>query len=139
MGFTPKRTVYVLDFADTALDGLTVRMGTASIGEFLSLGELSDVIEDSTNVAEQVAAMGAALKLAANALISWDLERDGEPVATDLDGLSSMEPAHAMLLVNAWQRAVGDVDRPLERGSTDGSPSAEPLPPMEPLSASPAA
>ena len=49
MSFQRKRKVYVLDFADTDLDGLTVRARTAPLGTAMQLGSLGDrLFKDDT-------------------------------------------------------------------------------------------
>lgn len=139
MGFTPKRTTFVLDFEGTELDGLTVRARHATLGTFMHLGELA-VRANEEDGADQLEAMQAQLDLFDEVLVGWDLlDEDGNGVPANAAGLKTLEPGHAKLIINAWRTAMSQVTGPLVEPSSSGSPSEALSLPMEPLSPSQAA
>lgn len=153
MGFQAPRRVYTLDFADTELDGLTVKTTSAPIDMLLRMGSLVDAVggapdpealaalpqdEQVKAVAGFMGTIESLVKSYAGVLISWDLEdAAGQPVPATEAGLRTLDPAHLMLIIRAWQQAVAEVPAPLDGASTGGSPlEALSTLPMEPLSQS---
>jgi len=137
MGYSPPRRIYELDFEGTELDGLTVKARGASLGRFLSLGQLADRAGQAETASDEMAAITEMLDLFDEVLIEWDLDDEaGERVPATSAGMLTLDPAHVMLIVGAWQRAVAAVPAPLQVASTAGSPSLAGSMPMEPLSPS---
>jgi hypothetical protein len=145
VGFTPKRTVYTLDFEGTELDGLIVKARSVSVGTLLEFTAMADLAERLTGdgaaqAAEGVEVMrvvGDLLGSFADVLRSWNLtDEDGDDVPPTLDGLRSLEFRHAMTIITAWTRAASDVPAPLSSGSSGGAPPLELSIPMDAPSAS---
>ncbi len=135
-----KRTVYTLDFADTELDGLTVKATGAPIGTLLDLIGMIDLAErlgasttaDAEAGPEALRAVGELLAGFAKVLRSWDLEDDdGTAVPATLEGLRTLEMRHAMLVISTWAGAASAVPAPLSSGSSGGQPPPELSIPME--------
>lgn len=148
-GFTPKRRVYVLHFeGDEELEGLIVRARSAPIGMMLQLGEMVGQIRDLPLGGAQgdldVAAVSASLgvmrtiiDLYAQVLISWNYQDEhGTPVPATAEGMATLDPAHLMRIIRAWQTVVAEAPADLGNGSSGGGLSAAPPLPMEPLSPS---
>lgn len=136
-GFRRKRKVYVLDFEGTDLDGLTAKVRSAPIGEFMRLGELADELETTETVAEMKAVMDVMLGLFDDVLVEWDLvDDDGVPIPATAAGMAQLEMDEVMLFITAWQNAVAAVPAPLSPASNAGSPSLVGSMPMEPKSPS---
>lgn len=115
MGFQRKRKVYKLDFSGTEYDGLEVKVGGLTTGEYLELITLSapgvDGGEDETS---------GMLKLLARHLKSWNLEEDGEPVPATFEGLKANELPMNMAIVEAWTMALSSVPEGTEKKSVNG-------------------
>jgi len=134
VGFEAPETAYKLNFAGTELDGLEVTVRELSIGDFLKLTTLAGAAEDPAAAAQGADEMFRTL---AGALVSWNLERDGEPVPTTYDGVTSYGLGFMMKIVSAWLSAMSDVTPPLPGGSSSGATSGlEQSIPMAPLSPS---
>lgn len=145
MGFTPKRTVYTLDFTDTELDGLVVKARSVSVGDLLEFTAMADLAERLTGGEEAQAAdgkevmrvVGDLLGNFADVLREWNLvDEDGNAVPRTVEGLRSLEFRHAMLIITTWTRAASDVPVPLSSGSSGGAPPLELSIPMDASSAS---
>lgn len=151
MAFTPPETIYVLDFAGTELDGLTVEARSSDIGGVLALSEMIDGMgdvpdpEDAASVtpeklARYAKAMGLLYKIIdtySRVLVSWDLEIPaGNPVPATAEGMHRLNTRHLMMIVKAWQQAVSQVPADLGKDLPGGGPSPEASLPMEPLSPS---
>jgi hypothetical protein len=144
MGFTPRRTVYILDFEGTDWDGAEVKMGATKLGAVFAapalLGAQKRVAAGAGDVLpepEDVDAMlGEFADLAAH-LISWNIEdEDGNPAPADLDGLKAQELPFVMAIAQAWQAAMKDVAPPLPPRSSNGVLPDVLSAPMEPIPAS---
>lgn len=153
MGFTPKRKIYVLDFeGDDELDGLEVRAIAAPIGMVLELGAAVDDVQDTPDP-ETAAALPPAAKTAmvkrsmaqlqtvidmyARVLVSWNyVDERGEEVPATAEGMLTLDPAHLMKIIRAWQQAAAQVPVPLSGPSSSGGPSLVASLPMETSSAS---
>lgn len=60
---------------------------------------------------------------AEHGLIGWNLERGGQAIPANLDGVQSLAMPLLLSIVAAWLQAIGKAARPLPEPSTDGSPS----------------
>lgn len=135
MGFTPRRTVYVLDFTGTQDEGLEVRMTASTIGAMFDAPELLGIKQgiDAMDPADESAAAvrlmldGAARMLEeisaiADHLVSWNIDgKDGRPLPADLEGLKTLETPFVTRIARAWQAAMTDVAPPLPDGSGTGA------------------
>ena len=117
MGFEPPSSGQKLDFSETAYAGLEVTMDAVSLGFLLDIQDL----------AEQAAAGMAVRQLFAmfaDALESWNVTRNGEPVAPDLAGVLAQDAAFVSAIVQAWQQGLAQAPPPLPGGSHSGASSA---------------
>lgn len=123
MGFRPESTIYKLSFSGTPLDGLTVRAGCCSVGEFNEMLRLSD-----TTKAREVADNNERITdLFVKYLVEWDLEHPvtGEPVPATAEGIGTIESRLLGQIISAWQIAMVTVPDPLKNGSLAGKASEE--------------
>ena len=116
-GFEPPSSGQKLDFSETAYAGLEVTMDAVSLSFLL----------DIQDVAEQASAGKAARQLFAmfaDALESWNVTKNGQPVAPDLDGVLAQDAAFVTAIVTAWQQGMAQAPPPLPGGSSSGASSA---------------
>ena len=137
MGFTLPKTIYVLDFEGTELEGAEVKMSGSKLGAaFEAVGAAHLVgIEYGEATVEDVKAALSQYEELAKYLISWNLtDEDGNAVPANLEGLKALEVRHVNMITAAWQRAQVDVPHPVPSASSPG-----PLPdlPMIPMSGIP--
>jgi hypothetical protein len=135
MGFVRQDNVYVLDFEDTELDGLTVRAGRCSFDEYIAIGRALDrPMSGLDDFARDVAELQ---DLVIPKLISWDLEeKGGTPIPLTLEYIRAQDKQFQLALYNAYRYAITVVPRPLEKPSGSGGPSPAASLPMEVLSPS---
>lgn len=120
MGFTPKQTVYRLDFEDTDLDGLEVRIRGGKLAQAFTSAGLVGITESNATAAD-VQLMLSQYQDLANHIVEWNLDdEDGNPVVADLGGLQTLELRYVKMIADAWQRAQVDVPGPLPQPSTSG-------------------
>lgn len=120
MGFTPKKTVYRLDFEGTDLDGLEVRMRGGKLGQVFDFAGLVG-IDESNATAADVQLMMSQYQELADHIIEWNCEdEDGNPVPATLEGLKTLELRYVNMISQAWQKAEVDVPGPLPSGSPSG-------------------
>lgn len=131
MGYTPKRTVYRLDFSGTELEGLEVDMRATTVGKMLDLMEAADKLAEmqeldaSTQAGEIGERLRVMLEPLGDALAAWNVEGDdGTPVPATLDGLLSQEMPFVMHIMQAYQQ-VAQAPAPLGAGSASGGTSPE--------------
>jgi hypothetical protein len=124
MGFRPERTIYVLNFKDSNLDGLKVRIGGCTVGEWQSQLRMTGTVNSGQEAAESNDAM---IALFLKYLQEWDLEdaETGEPVPPTAEGVATQENALITQIILAWQKAMQYVSDDLGKGSTNGSSSRE--------------
>ncbi len=151
-GFEPPTREYTLDFTGTELDGLEVTARSAPIGMVLELGsmvdamvELPDLTElDGQAPAEQVRRVGKSMTVLSKiitmysgVLLRWNYTLRGEAQPATEAGMRTLDPAHVMMIVKAWQAAVTMVPAELGKELSSGETSPELSIPMEPLSPNP--
>lgn len=117
MGFQRKRKVYKLDFEGTEYDGLVVRVGALTTGEYLEFVTLTATADEDEN---QTASL---MEMLAKHLRSWNLEEDGEPVPCNFEALKANDLGMNMAVVHAWIGAMSGVDEETEKKSPSGESS----------------
>lgn len=127
MAFQRKRKVYRLLFEGTEYDGLDVRVQGLTTGEYLELVSLSG----NTSEASETEKL---LVFFASHLVAWNLEEDGMPVETSLDGVKSNDLAMNLRIIDAWTDAMVSVSKDTEKKSLAGDPSLVASIPTENLS-----
>lgn len=140
MGFTPRSTVYTLDFEGTEYNGLEVKMRATKLGalfgapELLGIKERIDAGGSTLPAADDLDRIMDQYRELAEHLVSWNLEIPaGTPVPATLDGLKALEVPLVNVIAQTWRTAMGEVAPPLSGGSSSG-----PLPdvlsvPMAPI------
>lgn len=120
MGFTPKKTIYRLDFEGTDLDGLEVRMRGGKLGAaFASAGLVG--VTDANATSADVKLLLSQYEELADHIVEWNLEDDaGNPVAPDLEGLQGLELRYVKMISDAWRNAQVNVPGPLPQPSSSG-------------------
>lgn len=122
MGFEVPETLYVLQFEQYA--GIEVKCKAVAIGVLLSVAEQAELLKaggaSSFNDVKEL------LQVFLDSLDSWNLDRKGVAIPANKEGFLGLEMKFAMDILGAWSDAMGgDVDDPLEQGSTNGLQSAE--------------
>lgn len=140
MGFKAPRTVYLLDFEGTDLNGLEVKMRGGKLGDAFDtiheVGKLAGARPDGISVADAELALSQYGDLADH-LVSWNLTDDhDQPIKPDLDGLKTLEVRHVNMIAAAWQKAQVGVPGPLPSNLTTTSVTDLSLIRMEELPAS---
>lgn len=142
MGFTPKFTIYRLEFEDADLAGLEVRMRAAKLGLLFGVGEAASIQDRAKNGEELTGADADVItekfEQLADHLVSWNVEdEDGVPVPATLAGLKTLEMPLVMRIFVEWQSAMKGVTPPLSSGSSNGASVADLMTiPMQPIPAS---
>lgn len=117
-GFRRKRKIYKLDFTGTDYEGLEVRVGSLTTGEFLELIQVSAPSQDNSEGNNETERM---LTFLAKHLISWNLlDEEDQAVPTTFAGLLTSDLELNQLIISAWIDAIGGVTAPLEKNSTAG-------------------
>lgn len=123
MGFRPEPTVYRLNFDDTSLKGLHVKIRSCTVGEwsnllgFMGASEASEVQEANQKISI----------LFAEKLVEWDLDHPdtGEAVPQTIEGVNSLDRYLFAQIMTAWQVAMVAIRAPLPNASANGSSSQE--------------
>lgn len=138
MGYQPPRKVYRLVFDTGPYQGLSVRVRSVPLGQFMALTRLAEMAGDGTEL-EAFEGMGELFTGFADALVEWNVvDDDGAPRPADLAGVYAQDFDFVMFLVGEWIAAMGDVAAPLAPPSVSGGTSLEHTIPMDVLSLSPA-
>ena len=135
MGYEANHKVFKLTFADEELDGLEVTIRSTSMGNILRMAEL-DEMNPTALTKEDIVKLREVFGILSKAMLSWNLEEEGVPIPTTVDGLLDQDPEFVMSIIKAWTRAMTAVQAPLATPSQDGEPSLVASIPMEPLSES---
>lgn len=129
-GFRPENKLYKLTFEETDFDGLVVRVGCCSVGEF----NTALVGDPEKRLAENNAVL---FELFLKYLDSWNLEEhildadgrwDGESwqvVPYTVEGINRQDAQMMSSVIGAWQRAMIGISPNLRRPSNDGETSLE--------------
>ena len=137
MGYVRKRRVYRLRFEDEELDGLVVKVRSASVGRLLEFMRFLAGLSDDDLIADDVEKFAGLFESFAEVLEEWNLEdEDGRPVPATLEGVRTQDADFVMDIMRVWFQAVTQPPGPLPATSSAGGPSAAPPLPMEPLSPS---
>jgi hypothetical protein len=127
MGYKVEKKAYRLKFEDRP--GLEVTAASLPLGDFLNVTKLAG--GSAAEAAENAADLFSAF---ADSLISWNIEDDNGPVTPDLAGIKTLDFDFVIEIVMAWVQAMGGVDNPLQKGSSNGETSLESMMPMSPSS-----
>lgn len=123
MAFKRKRKVYVLDFDGTEYEGLEVKVGGLTTGEYLELVGLSAPGNDGTGETEKM------LQFFSAHLRSWNLlDEDDVPVPTTFDGVKTNDLTMNMFIVGAWTDALASVPEKTGKESTSGDLTLSSIP-----------
>jgi len=137
VGYVRKRRVYRLRFEDEELDGLVVKVRSASVGRLLEFMRFLAGLSGDDLTADDVEKFAGLFESFADVLQEWNVEdEDGRPVPATLEGVRSQDGDFVMAIMRVWFQAVTQPPAPLPATSSAGGPSAVPPLPMEPLSPS---
>lgn len=142
MGFDVGSTVAVLQIDQGTYKGVEARVAGMNAGQLADMTALAGTVDFDGNGTptlrpEDAHVLGDLFAMLAGALESWNLERDGQPIPCDENGVRSLDFPLVLELVDLWMTAGGGVDVPLGDRSTNGGPPPELSLPMEPLSPNP--
>lgn len=121
MGFNITGSSVRLDFGPgTLLEGATVKASAdMRIRDFLSLQRRISTMDDgSLEEWEQVYQ-----DFASTYLKSWDLEEDGEPIPTNVDGFMSLPFKVANEILQGWMTAIAGASPNSNAASASGNTS----------------
>lgn len=140
-GYVRKRRVYRLRFEDEELDGLVVKVRSASVGRLLEFMRFLAGLSDDDLTTEDVEKFAALFESFAEVLEEWNVlyadgPNKGQPVPATLEGVRSQDGDFVMDIMRVWFQAVTQPPAPLPATSSAGGPSAALSLPMEPLSPS---
>jgi len=136
-GYVRKRRVYRLRFEDEELDGLVVKVRSASVGRLLEFMRFLAGLSDDDLTTDDVEKFAGLFESFAEVLQEWNVQDEaGEPVPATLEGVRSQDGDFVMDIMRVWFQAVTQPPAPLPATSSAGGPSAAPPLPMEPLSPS---
>lgn len=156
MGFESPRTILVLDFTDTDLAGLEVKMRSQTVQELKDgtarMASIAAVAKSMLGIApnDEASAQSALAGLNTDALdavdetfadfakhlVSWNLTEKGVDVPATMEGIGGQDSRFILRLVGAWQQGMSGVDNPLPQSSSSGRPPDALSIPMAPLGAS---
>lgn len=136
MGFERPGKQFTLAFEEARYNGLVVKMGFLTTGQFLEVTGLASAVQQD-DLAKQAAEVRQLIEITASRLVSWNLEDLGQPVPATVAGLMDQDFGFVMDIVTAWLSAIAGVSPPLPGSSSAGGKSPEGSIPMEPLSPSP--
>ena len=132
MGFEPQETLYKLTWEDPSMAGLEVTVREPSIGQMLSMSDMP--ASGATVDTEKVRAV---FRVFAELLESWNVERKGQPVPADYEGVVSQSPAFITKIIAALGKDFSKPDPTLPTGSATGErASLESSIPMTPSQSS---
>ena len=136
-GYTRKRRVYRLRFEDEELDGLVVKVRSASVARLLEFMRFLAGLSGDDLTADDVERLAGLFESFAEVLQEWNVQDEaGEPVPATLEGVYTQDADFVMDIMRVWFQAVTQPPAPLPATSSAGGPSAAPPLPMEPLSPS---
>lgn len=126
MGFTRPERLALVKIADGPYEGLELTLNmSVSMRAFIDFQ--SNRFGALSTMDSQEEAMNWWVT---DVLKGWNLEeKDGTPVASDLEGFYSLDPALALEILDRWRRQVTEVDVPLVSPSTAGTRSRAPSTP----------
>jgi len=137
VGYVRKRRVYRLRFEDEELDGLVVKVRSASVGRLLEFMRFLAGLSDDDLTTDDVEKFAGLFESFAEVLQEWNVQDEaGEPVPATLEGVYTQDADFVMDIMRVWFQAVTQPPAPLPATSSAGGPSAVPPLPMEPLSPS---
>lgn len=136
MGYKRDKT-YLLQFADGEFAGFEVRLKTINIGLFTRMSETMMTL-DRAKPEDQMKETSWLMEQLAGRIVSWNLEDDEDnPVVPSVENLNEyVDLEMAMVIIEHWMTAMGDISGPLEENSTSGVPAEVASLPTETLSAS---
>lgn len=116
-GFSEPQRVFRLEIEDGDFAGAeVVCRRNVSMDAYLTIYE---------GQSGSVEAVERAMRVFGDAVVSeWNVERDGAPIPPDGDGIMSLSPEFATLLLATWLKGVTEVPVPLGPSSKNGSTSA---------------
>jgi hypothetical protein len=113
MGFDIYNNTVVLEFQGTRYNGATVTLrADVSLDEWEQYAQAEKLRDEWT-------------WLAANALVSWNLERDGAALPLDTP-FGKLPVGFVRLVVRKWTGIVVGIDAPLGQPSPDGGTAEAP-------------
>lgn len=143
MGFEAPEPTVKLVFEEPEFEGLEIRVRAASMREFLAVSRWTTGawmpggdVDHPTKLNIMTREWELICDTFAGVLIDWNLERKGEPIPADREGLRSQIPDFVKAIIGAWTDAVTGVSRPLGKRSSDGDPPLAESIPMDTLSQS---
>lgn len=144
-GYTVKKTIFRLKFADEEFAGCQVRVRASSVAELIALSsEITDLRLDGSWSNDMSQHVELLMETFAEKLVDWNLEEENEedpegegtPIPATLAGLHGLEISVVVRLLASWLTGSAGVAPDLSEGSESGEPSLEASIPMEPLSPS---
>lgn len=137
-GYTVKRTLINLRFADPKMAECNIQVRAMTIGELVALAErIPDLSLDGHWTTGMSAEVEYLMELFMSYVTKWNLldEPTGKKIPRTVKGLQSQELPFAITLITTWLASMTGVVPDLGEGSNSGEPSQEESTiPMEPLS-----
>lgn len=122
MGYEVEDTTYTLEFDDRPGAEIVCRAG--SMSEHLEALSLDWVLDRGAlerrfpgDDEAQMAELHRLYNLFSAHIVSWNMERKGQPVEISADGLLSLDREFVRAAATAWLRGVFGISAPLEKPS----------------------
>lgn len=132
-GFEAPDNRLKLVFSDPSFAGLEVVCRLATMDQIKSSAKLGDLDPNALSAGELEAEVGRIIGEFADALISWNLRRDREPVPATAQGVGSLDSLFVMQLVEAWMSNSGKLLRDRAQQMQASAEVDESELPVEPL------
>jgi hypothetical protein len=134
MGFEEPRTIVRVQFADPSFAGLEVRAYAAPTDVLEETAELAFVDGSKPVDPATLSRIRGIVKRFADELVSWNLERDGQPQPATVEAVRRLDLTFAWQLVGGWivatHRVLGGAMQEARQRQEAEFDEAE-LPPME--------
>lgn len=129
MGFEePQDTARLVFEGDYAGAEVVCRLNVP-LGTYFAIGKSQSGGNDAAEEALRL--------LGDNVLVAWNVERNGQPVPANGDGMMQISPRFATLILGEWLKVAAEVPAPLDDRSTSGVPYPAQSIPAAALSGSP--
>ena len=114
----------VLDFFGTGYEGMEITVDSVPMGLLLDVMEaFSEATEGGEDTSGTLAAMVKLLGHFAQALVSWNVTRRGEPVDASYQGLMALDHRFTLDLIRLWIQRTTQASPELGKGSGSGASS----------------
>lgn len=123
---------------DHHLHGMEVVIRSGSVGAYLQMATLADIIAGGVKDPSNVERVRTLLSAFADNLVEWNATRNKKKIPATISGVMTLDLNKVIVpIIEAWMEAIAGVSPPLPQTSSDSESLPEGLEiPMEVLSGS---